>query len=139
MQTEQHFDRFIEYSLQKWEAGMEIPLVILQNDIIVGRVGIYHIDPFNKIGAIGYWLGKQFSGKGIITKACAALVDYAFNEKSFNRLEIKCGTENIKSKVVAEKLLFTFKGTIRQDEIVNGKYIDLLLYSMLYKEWYERK
>lgn len=139
MQTEQHFERFIDHSLQKWNAGIEIPLVIIQNEIVVGRVGIYHIDPFNKIGSIGYWIGKQYAGKGIITQACEAIIEYAFTKQTFNRLEIKCGTDNMKSKAIAERLLFTYEGTIRQGEYVNGKYIDLLLYSQLKREWLERK
>ncbi len=135
MQTEQHFDRFIEYSLQKWEASMEIPLIIMQNETVVGRIGIYHIDPFNKIGSIGYWLGKKYTGQGLITQACTALIDYAFKEKNFNRLELKCGTENVKSKAIAERLHFTYEGTIRQGEWVNEKFIDILLFSKLRNEW----
>ena len=55
---------------------------------------------------IGYWLGEQFQGKGIMTAACRVLVNYAFNEFKLHRVEIKCATGNTKSCAIPERLLF---------------------------------
>ena len=135
MKTLGQFQQFILTSMQRWEAGSEIPFMIMQNDIAIGRVGIYHIDAYNKIGSIGYWLGKDFSGQGLITKVCSILIDYAFEKMNLNRIEIKCGTKNNKSKAIAERLQFTQEGIIRQGEFVNNSFIDLYLFSMLKHEW----
>jgi ribosomal-protein-serine acetyltransferase len=48
-----------------------------------------------------------------------------------NRIEIKCGIENFKSKTIPEKLNFTKEGVIRQGELLYDKFIDLNLYSLL--------
>jgi ribosomal-protein-serine acetyltransferase len=70
-------------------------------------------------------------GKGIITKSCKAIIDFSFLDLHLNRIEIKCGTENFKSKTIPEKLNFTQEGIIRQGELLYDKFIDLNLYSLL--------
>ncbi len=59
------------------------------------------------------------------------LIDFCFHHLNLNRIEIRCGTENVKSKHVAEKLNFTKEGVIRQGELLYDRYIDLNLYSLL--------
>lgn len=122
---------FVKNSKQRYADGHEYAYVIIFNNIIVGRVGVYKIDPHNKIGEIGYWLSEEYQGYGITTKSCAALVEYCFNDVLLNRLEIKCGVENHKSQGVPERLNFTLEGVLREAELLNGKFIDLNLYSLL--------
>jgi ribosomal-protein-serine acetyltransferase len=109
--------------------------VILYNNIVVGRIGIYKIDHLNKIGSIGYWLDEEHQGKGIITKACRELLNYGFNALDLNRIEIKCGTENHKSQAIPKRLNFKEEGIVRQGELLYDKYIDLYSYSMLKEDW----
>src|SRR3954468_23892155 len=47
---------------------------------IAGVVGFNAIDGAAGHAAIGYWLGERFVGRGIMTRCCAALVDFAFGE-----------------------------------------------------------
>jgi ribosomal-protein-serine acetyltransferase len=109
--------------------------VILYNNIVVGRIGIYKIDHLNKIGSIGYWLDEGHQGKGIITKACRELLNYGFNALDLNRIEIKCGTKNHKSQAIPKRLNFKEEGIVRQGELLYNKYIDLYSYSMLKEDW----
>jgi ribosomal-protein-serine acetyltransferase len=117
------------------EQSNDFGYVIIYNDTIAGRIGLHHIDKQNKIASIGYWLAKDFAGKGIITKSCKAIIDYAFDVLDLNRIEIKCGTGNFKSKAVPERLGFKQEGIIRQGEFVNNKFIDLFIFSMIKSEW----
>lgn len=134
MQTEQHFLQYIQRSLQRYQDKLEAPFTLVIDGQVAGRVGINYMDQ-NNIAAIGYWIGAQFQGKGVITKACQKLIDYGFGKLGLNRLELKCGVENHKSKAVPERLGFTQEGILRQAELLNGKYIDLYLYSLLKEEW----
>jgi hypothetical protein len=59
---------------------------------------------------VGYWLGEQYQGKGLVTAACRALVEHAFFELGLNRAVILCATENEKSCAVAERLGFRREG-----------------------------
>lgn len=139
MQTVEHFKTYIANCKELYKKGIDLGCVIIYNTTIAGRIGIHHINQQNKIGAIGYWLSENFSGKGIITRSCEAIIKYGFEVLNLNRIEIKCGTGNYKSKAVAERLNFREEGVLRQAELVNDKYIDLYLFSLLKEEWQNRK
>jgi ribosomal-protein-serine acetyltransferase len=139
MQTVNDFKAYITNCNELHQKGTDLGCVIIYDNAIAGRIGIHHINLQNKIGAIGYWLGESFSGKGIITRSCQAIIKYGFEILNLNRIEIKCGTGNYKSKAIAERLNFTKEGVLRQAELVNGKYIDLYLFSLLKEEWQNKK
>ncbi len=131
MQTVEFTQNFVNGTMQRNKEGIEYAFVIFSNDEMVGRVGVYKIDNQNSIGEIGYWIIENSQGNGIVTKCCKALIDFCFNELKLNRIEIKCGIENFKSKTIPEKLNFTKEGVIRQGELLYDKFIDLNLYSFL--------
>ena len=134
MKNEEFIQNFIKASIRRYEEGTEYAFVILENDRIVGRLGIYKMDTHNKIGELGYWIGKETQGKGIVTKCCKALIDFCFNSLHLNRIEIKCGRGNRRSQSIPEKLNFKKEGLLREAELVHGKFIDLNIYSLLKKE-----
>lgn len=131
MQTVEFAEDFVKGVIQKRKEGLEHAFLILENGHIIGRIGIHKIDNQNKIGEIGYWLIESAQGRGIITKACQIMIDFAFSDLNLNRIELKCGTENTKSNAIPQKLNFTKEGIIRQGELLNGKFIDLNLFSLL--------
>jgi ribosomal-protein-serine acetyltransferase len=131
MQTSEFAKNFVNGTMQRNSEGQEYAFVILENEVIVGRIGIYKIDGQNKIGEIGYWIIENAQGKGIITKACKTLLDFCLTELQLNRIEIKCGTGNTKSQEIPKRLHFTEEGILRQAEYINGQFIDLKLFSFL--------
>jgi ribosomal-protein-serine acetyltransferase len=131
MQTVEFAQNFVKGTMQRNQDGNEYAFVILVNEKVIGRIGVYKIDSQNKIGEIGYWLAENVQGKGIITRSCQLIIDFCFSDLQLNRIEIKCGTENFKSKTIPEKLNFTKEGVLRQAELLYDQYIDLNLYSLL--------
>ena len=130
MQTVEFIQNFIKGSIQRNLDGIEYAFVIIEDNKVVGRIGIYKIDNQNKIGELGYWIGQNMQGKGIVTKSCKGLIDFCFKGMNLNRVEIKCGTENIKSQTIPQRLNFVKEGVLRQAELVHGKFIDLYMYSL---------
>jgi ribosomal-protein-serine acetyltransferase len=104
-------------------------------DKIVGLIGLKDIDLVNNKAEIGYWLTKDAVGKGIMTRSCAALINYCFDELKLNKLWIRCAVENTRSCNIPKQLGFCFEGIERQGELLQGKYHDLKVYSLLRKEW----
>lgn len=102
---------------------------------MAGQIGLKNIDLSNKYASIGYWIGQQYQGKGIMSTSVVALVNYAFREYHLNRLEIACGDYNIKSQAIPIRLGFQKEGVLRQREYIDGKFIDLYLYAMVKNEW----
>lgn len=129
---------FISFTLKQFAENDGFQAGIWYQDELAGVIGYHSIDWANSRTSIGYWLGEDFQGKGIMTLACQEFVKYAFEELHINRVEINCATENRKSRAIPERLGFKTEGTIRQREWLNDHYVDHIVYGMLKSEWNNR-
>ena len=76
-----------------------------------------------------------FRGKGVITRAVHYLCQWAFFEKDFNRIQVRCAVGNQPSNAIPQRLGFTLEGTERDGELLSsGEYMDINVYSLLRKE-----
>lgn len=106
---------------------------------LIGVIGLHSIDWFNKQTSIGYYLGKGFEGKGIMTRSLKVLLDYLFRYLHLHRVEIRCGINNHKSRAIPSRLGFKEEGIIRDGEFLYDHYHDLVVYGMLSNDWKENK
>lgn len=102
---------------------------------IVGVAGFHPLDRKNRAAALGYWIGKEAEGKGLVTRAARELVRHAFEVYGSNRVEIRCATGNLRSQAVARRLGFTEEGTLRECEWLYDRFVDHRVFSMLRSEW----
>jgi len=100
-----------------------------------GAGGFNDLDKNNRKAEIGFWLLKDFWGKGIMTEVISRLFEYGFNELNLNRIEGFVVHENNKCKSALEKINFTYEGTLRDSEIKNNELISVDVYSVLKNEW----
>ena len=126
---------FIEMTKTQFVSNNGFQAGIWYQGSIAGVVGFHEMNWSNKSASIGYWLGAEFQGKGVMTKACKALVDYAFGELKLNRVEIRCGEGNSRSRAIPERLGFTKEGIIRDAEWLYDHYVDDVVYGVLSREW----
>jgi ribosomal-protein-serine acetyltransferase len=108
---------------------------LIFNNQIVGMIDLHNGDRFNKKAEIGYWLAEQFQGFGIVTAACKTLLNKSFFEYNLNRVVIRAAVGNIKSLHIPERLGFVKEGIEREGEAFQSGYQDLIVYSMLKREW----
>ncbi len=66
-----------------------------------------------------------------MTAAVRLLVDHALTVWQLNRVEIHAVTGNRRSRAIPERLGFREEGTLRQAQLVNGRYLDCVVYSAL--------
>ncbi|MDP8244604.1 MAG: GNAT family protein [Candidatus Hinthialibacter antarcticus] len=104
---------------------------------LAGVVGMDRIDWPNKTAEIGYWIGKGHEGKGLVTRSCQFLVEFAFMELKLNRLEIRCAPNNLRSRGIPERLGFIIEGRLKQAEWLYDHYEDHIFYALLADEWLE--
>lgn len=103
-------------------------------DRYVGGVGL-RPGAYGIAGEIGYWIDAEHEGRGIVTRAVRALVDIGFGEMGLNRIEIRSGVDNHRSRAIPERLGFTFEGVARGGGRGTHGYHDLNVYSILRDEW----
>ncbi len=101
---------------------------IVINGEIIGSVGLGIISETHKIAEIGYWLSKDYTGRGIMTKAVKALSDFAFDVLKFDRIEILVDTENLASQAVAERAGFEKESVAKHSFILHGQSRDNIVF-----------
>lgn len=108
---------------------------ILIEGAIVGVIGYHAVDWGNRSTRIGYWLAEGQQGRGTMTAAVRLLVDHALTVWRLNRVEILAALENRRSRAIPERLGFHQEGMLRQLQLVEGRYLDCVSYSMLAADW----
>lgn len=136
--SQSHTEKFIKNALSKRNKLEMAVYTIWYNNRLAGMIDLQSIDTINSKSYIGYWLGKEFTRQGIMTLACSGLINIAFDFYNLNRITIRCATGNTKSCAIPERLGFTFEGIERQSEWLNGRFVDLKVFSMLKTEWVNR-
>ncbi|MBY0216289.1 GNAT family N-acetyltransferase [Paenibacillus illinoisensis] len=126
---------FIEGTRMRYAKDEGYWLGIWSEGHLVGSIGYLYLDQENKKTEIGYWLGQEYEGKGFITKSIKVLIDYAFDELQFNKIEIGVAADNAKSRAIPEKLGFTREGELRDYEYINGRFLDRVIYGLKAAEW----
>jgi ribosomal-protein-serine acetyltransferase len=130
---------FITRATDQFYSDAGYHCAILYRGRLAGVIGCVKLDLANRTCEIGYWLGEEYRGKGLMTTVCAAMLDYMFNTMMMNRAEIRCAIGNEKSTAIPVRLGFRKEGVIRQAAWLNDRFIDLAVYGMLADEWNEQK
>jgi [ribosomal protein S5]-alanine N-acetyltransferase len=127
--SKEHLDWLAK--LHREETGLRWIIALKDEDQYIGDVGFYDYEKKHRTAEIGYILGKQHWGKGMMTEAINTALDYGFNEMSLNRIQALIDPRNEASKRVAEKHGFQYEGTFRDYEYEYGDFKDLDMYSVL--------
>jgi len=118
----------------KIDSGERAEYMIILDNKFIGQIGFFNIDIENESGEIGYWLDKDYTGKGYMHEAVAILEKYIF-ELGFNRISIKHSSHNQASKNVIEKSNYILEGISRKVDIIDGEWRDDYIYSKLKSEF----
>ena len=130
---------FIREMLFKLAGGTDLLAGVRHEGRLAGLIGLHNINTHSGTAEIGYWLGAEFEGKGLMTKACVAIIDYAFDDLRLNRVQIRVEPANNRSRAIPRRLGFHYEGTLRQVGRIQERFADLEIYSMLKSEWESRK
>jgi ribosomal-protein-serine acetyltransferase len=102
---------------------------------LVGIASLVWIDASNRSAAIGYWLAQEAEGRGLMSAAVAALLRHGFRTLQLNRIEIRAGVRNRRSRAVPQRLGFRHEGTLRQAERLADRFVDHAVYGLLASQW----
>ncbi|HEX6601818.1 MAG TPA: GNAT family protein [Solirubrobacterales bacterium] len=128
-------ERFLAEAEEQLAGGNGFQAKIAPRGEIIGVAGFHKIDWVNRNTSLGYWLAEQAEGKGTMTAAVRALLDYAFNEWNLHRIEIHSAPDNHRSRAIPERLGFREEARLRETELVGGRYLDSVIYGLLRREW----
>ena len=102
---------------------------------IIGTIGFMWIQPENNAAEVGYSLSRMYWNQGIMTEALSKLLEYGFRTLNLNRIEAQHETDNPASGAVMRHCGMRQEGVLRSRIINKGKYVDMVLYAVLRREY----
>ncbi|MGI5206934.1 GNAT family N-acetyltransferase [Spirillospora sp. CA-108201] len=102
---------------------------------LVGGVLFVTMDVEQGTAEAGCWLEPSAAGKGLVTRAARAIIDWAIEERGIHRVEWQVSAANAASIAVARRLGMSKDGTLRESFLYRGKRQDIEVWSVLAPEW----
>lgn len=103
---------------------------------LIGNCSFLEIDWRNRSSEFGIMIGeKNYWNQGYGTEAVRLLLKLGFESLNLNRIYLRVFETNPRAIRAYEKAGFIHEGRQRQGEFQNGRYIDVLVMSILREEW----
>ena len=113
-------------------------IVTIDEDKLIGTVGLESIDYMNRTGMLGIFIGdKKYLSKGYGTEAIRLLLDYGFNYMNLHNIKLNVMSFNERALKCYKKCGFKEMGKIRENKFINGKYYDTIVMDILENEFTE--
>lgn len=124
---------FIELTRELAEEGdREIAVGIEVDGELAGSIGVFPgKDVHARVAIIGYWLGRKYHGRGIMTEAIGLWVDHLFTDSHWMRIEADAFGWNPASGRVLEKNGFVKEGIRRHAVWKDHRPTDAVVYGLL--------
>ena len=106
------------------------------NDAILGLVSLVSINYMNQSAEFHIMIGDtQNQCRGLGTFAVREMLSHAFNNLNLQRVELTVLEDNTRARHLYEKCGFVYEGRKRKAKYKNGKFVDMLIYSILKPEF----
>jgi len=108
---------------------------------LIGSLGFYKwVRPSGHMAETGYDLQREHWGKGIMSEAMRAVVDFGFEKMGLTRIEAFVYVSNRRSCGMLERLGFQREGLLRSRGVtVDGAIVDDAMYSLLRSDWEQHR
>jgi RimJ/RimL family protein N-acetyltransferase len=118
----EHAEKFIDLAPRQWAEGVSTNWAIRHNGALAGMIGMHRLGAEKGSGEIGYWMTGSSRGKGLLTEAATAVLDFAFAPQGLDlvRVEWRAVVGNVASAASARALGFRYEGLLRQALVSPG-------------------
>lgn len=119
-----------------WQRGAGVVCAVETREHcrLVGASGL-RIEADHRRAELGYWVGRQWWGRGYATEAARALVAFAFDRLGLQRIFARHFASNPASGRVLQKIGMRREGVLRRHVIKWGRFEDLVMCGLLADEF----
>ena len=139
--TEEKLKDYVQIAVDGYYHKTTIPFIIYDKtkQAYAGSTRFGLINWHNKVLHIGWtWIGKEFQGSGLNKHIKFLMLQYAFENLGFDKVEFRIDERNIRSRKAVEKLGATLEGILRKDTLMlDGFKRSTCCYGILKEEWLE--
>lgn len=102
---------------------------------VIGGIGFQlRQDIYRGTAELGYWVGEDYWGRGIATRAVRSVTTWAFDSFPLERMQARVFESNPASCRVLEKAGYTYEGRLRRSVLKINMVMDLIVYAILRHE-----
>lgn len=101
----------------------------------IGDIGFHNYVKAHSRAEVGFKLARDSWHNGIMSEALAPVLDYGFTVMQLNRIEAVVDPENAACLSLLKKAGFVAEGILREYESEAKGYVDLVMLSLLKREW----
>lgn len=134
---------YVHKALEQEREKQCIPYIIFDKKqlAVAGCTRYMQINWQNKVLHIGStWIGREFQGTGLNTHVKILMIDHAFNQLGFEKVEFRIDERNGRSRRAVEKLGAVLEGILRKDVYLpDGFKRNTCCYGILPEEWSEKR
>lgn len=116
---------------RKENNGLTWALTLKDQDEMIGTIGYYRLQKEHYRGEVGYMLMQEHWGKGLMTEALEAVVQFGFNGMGFHSIEAVTDPANERSNRLLQRAGFVREGLFKQNYYFDGRFYDSAVYSKL--------
>jgi ribosomal-protein-serine acetyltransferase len=102
---------------------------------LLGGVMFRTMDVPSGVAEAGCWLEPAGTGRGLVSRAARAIIDWAVDERGLHRIEWQAAAANAASIAVARRLGMSREGVLRESYVRHGTRVDIEIWSVLAPEW----
>lgn len=123
---------FVHAAMRGWDAGLMWAFMFFHEDRLVGGTGLTrHGFMYLRRAEMGYWIHKDFTGRGLTGESAAAVAHFGFEILDLHRLELHASPGNDASHRIAEKIGFSKEGYHRDSTLNRDGFLDTESYGLL--------
>ena len=134
------FKRRLKRQTQDWLDDRARYFLIFEKETntLIGGMNINHIlRGISQHASLGYWLGQDQQGQGLMAEAMILVLHYAFTDLQLHRLHAACLPENERSKKLLERAGFIEEGFAKSYLKIDGRWQDHILFAYCKEDWYK--
>lgn len=139
IETPDTLKNYVVTALEQKRLKTGIPFIIYdkRKSMFAGSTRYFNIDRKNKVLEIGStWIGREFQGSGLNGQMKFLMLEHAFGEMEFDKVEFRIDERNIRSRKAVEKLGCTLEGILRKNVyLLDGYKRNTCCYGILAEEW----
>ena len=134
----ENLGKYIEFALTAKEAKTSYPFIVFdkRTNQYAGCTRFYDYQKKHNTIQLGYtWYGKDFQGTGLNKNCKYLLLEFAFDQMGFDRVEFRADNNNSRSIAAMKSIGCTFEGVLRSNCAALSGRRDSIILSILKDEW----
>lgn len=133
--------KFVDVAMKHWitNEAKQFAIIDKASGKFAGAIGLMFKRKDGPLAEIGYWMGTQFRGNGLMTESVKLLIKHGFEKEGLEKIYGRAYLPNRSSARIFEKLGFLLEGRMRKQIYREGFVFDVNFYGLLKSEFFGAK